>query len=247
MLINLCSRSSWSLRRPTRVAKTYYAKELISLNPPAPESLPAPPVETHSNVGEEGENVVEEVGAEPTKGSSFFAYEPHNFLHKFFESRDLLMLERRFAFYRRLDVAKCFNNIYTHSLSWAIKGKAAAKLEKQARHTFDGILDNLMQRSNHGETHGILIGSEISRIFAEIIFQAIDVRVEANYYETRRVAEERDFSVRRYIDDYFIFQRREGQRIAVQDILELELADYNLFIYEKKKMECRRPSHEAHF
>lgn len=184
--------------------------------------------------------------------SSYFAYEPFNLLQRFFESKELLAIERRFSRCRRLDIAKCFDNIYTHSISWAIKGKHAAKGEKSCKQTFDGRLDGLMQASNHNETHGILIGSELSRIFAEIILQEVDVRTRERLHSTSLkwvnqctspggLEDGRDFTVRRYIDDYFVFFNEAKVADAVQSALECELEFYRLYLNEKKTTDISRP------
>jgi hypothetical protein len=52
-----------------------------------------------------------------------------------------------------------------------------------------------MQEANWGETNGILIGPEVSRIFAEAIMQSIDVDVQRNLGSVAgRVA------IRRYVE-----------------------------------------------
>ena len=73
-----------------------------------------------------------------------------------------------------MDVSKCFDSIYTHSLSWACKDKKFVKKNLDISSSFADVFDELMQRSNYKETNGILIGPEVSRVFAEIIFQEID-------------------------------------------------------------------------
>lgn len=45
------------------------------------------------------------------------------------------------------------------------------------KESFGSKFDSLMQRMNYNETNGILIGPEVSRIFSEIILQAVDAEV----------------------------------------------------------------------
>lgn len=249
LIVSLCAKSGWSLRKPNRVAQMYYTKEHTNFEVVSDTTGADLANAETSEVGltAEEENQFQE------HASSFFVYEPHNLLQKFFTSKDLLSLERMFSECRRIDVAKCFGSIYTHSVSWAIKGKVAAKREAQCRHTFDAKLDSVMRRSNHGETHGILIGAEFSRIFAEIIFQEIDStskmqlsmdHLPANVRATglnNGLIEGIDYAVRRYIDDYFIFANDEYILNRVQEVIEANLENYKLFVNEKKTSNLRRP------
>ena len=41
--------------------------------------------------------------------------------------------------------------------------------------SFENKIDSLMRHTNFGETNGIIVGAEFSRIFAEIILQQIDI------------------------------------------------------------------------
>jgi hypothetical protein len=72
--------------------------------------------------------------------------------------------------------------------------------------TFAQAFDSLMQRANQNETHGIVIGPEISRIFAELLFQSVDqraiLRLRDNHFELGA-----DYAIRRYVDDVYIFAR----------------------------------------
>ena len=116
---------------------------------------------------------------------------------------DLLRLEQKFHFMMNMDIASCFYHIYTHSIAWAIKGKECAKNNIDAI-SFETTFDKLMQRSNYNETNGILVGPEVSRIFAEIIFQRIDLNV-LNILREKNLKLGSDYEIRRYVDDHFIF------------------------------------------
>lgn len=74
--------------------------------------------------------------------------------------------------------------------------------------TFGGQFDILMQNLNYGETNGIIIGPEFSRIFAELILQRIDLNVM--YYlrdnrDSKRLEFKTDYEIFRYVDDFFVF------------------------------------------
>ena len=61
-----------------------------------------------------------------------------------------------------------------------------------------------MQSSNWRETHGIPIGSEFSRIFAEIIFQRIDNNIMQEINKRFEQHKFIDYRIYRYVDDFFI-------------------------------------------
>lgn len=164
--------------------------------------------------------------------SNFFEYKKYNFLYSFFDSYEFNRLEKRFSHLRTFDISKCFSHIYTHTISWAVKSKSFAK-EAIGRRTFDNDFDALMQASNDKETAGILIGSEVSRIFAEIILQKIDVNV-INKAEEVGSKVGVDYNVRRYVDDYFVFSRSAEIGQQIMRLFSNELKPYKLDFNEAK-------------
>ena len=153
-ILEFCSRSEYSLRRPAAVAAVY----VLSL------------AEVSEAVHKTGEVHLAPDSSEPelAKLVSYFAYEKFNLLNKFYESREFVQLEKKFEVLRQLDISKCFYSMYTHSIAWAVKSKDFAKSNTKT-YSFESSFDSLMQRSNYSETNGIVVGPEFSRIFAEII------------------------------------------------------------------------------
>src|SRR3546814_18773031 len=97
----------------------------------------------------------------------FFAYGKDNLLGKFIGSREFIRLDGRYLRYRTLDISKCFYNVYSHTITWAVKDKLLAKEFKSA-YSSEAQFDKLMQRANSNETTGIVVGPEFSRVSAEI-------------------------------------------------------------------------------
>ena len=167
-------------------------------------------------------------------GATYFKYEKYDLLYRFFDSYEFQRLEKRFRHLRMFDISKCFSHIYTHTLSWAVRSKEFAK--KHIPHSsFDAEFDNIMQAANHRETAGILIGPEVSRIFAEIILQRVDAAVER-----RLAASDRkhglDYDVRRYVDDYYVFSSSEDVGDEVMSAYHQELKQYRLDFNEAKSV-----------
>ena len=73
-----------------------------------------------------------------------------------------------------VDIATFYDAIYTHSLSWSICGKEAAKRmfegidKKNSKYLFADQLDKRIRNQKGQETSGVLTGPYTSRIFSEL-------------------------------------------------------------------------------
>ncbi|KAB8038577.1 antiviral reverse transcriptase Drt3b [Janthinobacterium aquaticum] len=222
LILSLCRKSRFSLRYPVRVASYFYTHE-------------------YDEGAELNENEVEEnpeiEGYEGKYASSYFYYSKFNQLYKFIDSGEFLNLERQFCNLKRFDVKRCFASIYTHTISWAVKGKLFAK-EHQGT-SFDSTFDSLMMAANYQETNGIVVGPEASRIFAEIILQQIDSNIFTAINEAGILDSE--YAIRRYLDDYFLFTRNKDIENSIYHIVEHQLQDYKLYLNESKTVEMSVP------
>lgn len=110
-------------------------------------------------------------------------------------------LERlaRFRFVARTDVSRFYHSIYTHSIPWAFHGKTAAKADRdpKSKKLSFNRLDLILRCGQDGQTIGIPVGPDVSRLVAEGIFSAID----AEFAEKCKVA---DCDVIRHVDDIWI-------------------------------------------
>lgn len=172
---------------------------------------------------------------------SYFSYKRYDMMYKFFISGDYLRLEQKYTHMMKMDIANCFYHIYTHTIAWAIKGKELAK-DLIGKTTFENDFDSLMQHTNYNETNGIIVGPEVSRIFAEIILQRIDINV------LNRLKQEpfslrlgRDYEVRRYLDDHYIYANSEENLRKILEVYKEELQFYKLFVNENKLAFMERP------
>ncbi|GBF52072.1 hypothetical protein LPTSP4_36100 [Leptospira ryugenii] len=172
--------------------------------------------------------------------SSYFAYKGYDRIYKYFDSEEMLNYEKRFSNLWLLDISKCFSSIYTHTISWATKTKDFTKRYKKAN-SFGASFDKLMQNSNHGETNGILIGPEVSRIFAEIILQKIDITVINNLKTKYELSFNDNYVFRRYVDDYFVYSNSESTVRRIREEISDELSKYNLYFNELKVEKYKRP------
>lgn len=123
----------------------------------------------------------------------------------------------------RADISKCFPSIYTHSLSWALAGKATAKANKTNKSLWYNQIDHLTQINKDMETHGLIIGPHVSNVLSEIILCAVDKEMT-----------DKGWKYTRNIDDYMCLvgseKEAEGFLIDLQD----ELRKFDLSLNHKK-------------
>jgi hypothetical protein len=226
LILYYSSQSPFSLRRPFRVAKFTYWKDKTHFN----------------NLADNADlDTIEENDKEYEHLRTYFKYKDYSNIHKFFESYKYHRCEKKYNKMHKIDISKCFDSIYTHSLSWAIFNKEIVKeLLKTSADTFSGVFDSVMQDLNYGETNGIVIGPEYSRIFAELILQRIDRNIvsvlkDEGYYFKK------DYEIYRYVDDFFIFYNHEICKEKILKTIKVELNKFNFHVNEGKSKIYEKP------
>ncbi|MBE0507243.1 MAG: RNA-directed DNA polymerase [Marinospirillum sp.] len=220
----LCDKSVFSIRRPSKVGSSFYANDEM-------------PIKKYKEINID----TLEDDLKRKHASSFFSYSGFDRFYKFFNSARYFDLEKRFPQMWFFDVANCFDSIYTHTISWAVKNKEYVKKFVGNSNQFCQKLDTVMQRSNNNETNGIPVGSEFSRIFAEIIFQEIDRKVEISLKNKHGLYFGKNYEVVRYVDDYVVFSKDASIAKIVCDEMEDSLSFYNMHFNEMKISRCERP------
>ena len=173
---------------------------------------------------------------------TFFSYEKYSNMYKFYEDYRYQRAEKKFKHLVKFDLQSCFDSIYTHTISWATAGgvdKVKVLTGYQGSWVGDAF-DNLMQSVNARETHGIVIGPEFSRIFAEIILQYIDSKVEQELL-AEQLRQKSNYECYRYVDDYFLFYNDEKDRNLFMESLTKWLKVFKLQISPSKTEEFERP------
>ena len=223
LIPHYCSKGRFSIRRPTRVGSTFFFST------------------GRSQINQYKSNSVDtqDLDLFVRNPASFYTYEGFSRLYKFFGSPNFARLEKKYECMTLLDVSKCFDSIYTHTISWAIKDREHSK-ENLGDSSFGSEFDKLMQSMNYNETNGICIGPETSRIFAEIIFNKVDDIALQNISKTKK-RYGIDFEVFRYVDDYIVFTRIDEDIEAVVSAIENGLRQFNLYINNAKTFTYKRP------
>ncbi|MFM0013004.1 RNA-directed DNA polymerase [Paraburkholderia sediminicola] len=227
LIVGLCQRSPFTLRAPAAIAS--YFVERVRMQ------------KTNETKAAHVEQLAGGFESVPGIGTSYFSYRKYAFMFRFYDSTEFLVLEKKFKFLTNMDISDCFNRIYTHTIAWAVKSKKYAKNNKGPKTVaFENDFDRLIQNSNHGETAGILIGPEISRIFAEIMLQRVDLDI-LKKATAQGYTDEVHYTIRRYVDDYFVYSNKESVRDDLKKIISDCLSEYKLAINSSKTAEQSRP------
>lgn len=220
-----CSKSNFSIRFPASVARSVRYKDRLF----------------KENIGDPDDSI-EEAGKEYEGSGSYFTYSKYSNIFKFYENYAYLNAERKFGSLYKLDVSSCFDSIYTHSITWATIGQEVAKENlKGINSTFGGKFDKLIRELNRGETNGIVIGPEFSRVFAEIILQDVDRNLEQILLSEHGLMNKVDYEIFRYVDDYFVFCNREAVATYVKRHLSTLLKLVKLTLSSEKSERYERP------
>lgn len=221
-----CSISNFSIRKPAEIAKFKFFNDKLH----------------QLNKGDKND-FLELCGKEYEDLKTFFSYKKYTNIYKFYEDYRYHRAEKKYEFLFKFDIAKCFDSIYTHSIAWAVLGLEVVKENVDpSKKTFSGVFDNFIQYANYGETNGILIGPEFSRIFAEIILQKIDRIVEEKISKLDKAYKNKiDYEIYRYVDDYFLFCDDKLLKDEILKIYKHELKGYKLSINNSKSKEYNKP------
>ncbi|MEZ2189584.1 antiviral reverse transcriptase Drt3b [Corynebacterium sp. CCM 9204] len=230
-MINYCNRSLFSIRKPVGVSRIVEVKEIL----PYHESV-------HDNSFSGGHEPNESTPIRKQRISSegrYFKYVRYNWLSNFVDSEEFSRCENKYRNLIRLDVSHCFDSLYTHSISWVVNGLDCSKSyssDLRGLPNFGDRFDELLQFINWKETNGIVVGPEVSRIFAECILQEIDLNILSSISKIKpELVYGEDYEIFRYIDDYFAFFKDPNRLSLFEDVIRRCLAEYKLSLNDSKK------------
>ncbi len=224
-ILYLCNQSKYSLRKPHKVAQYFYYRDRL-----------------HRKLLGHQSDKVELFFNEYENLKTYFSYKKYSNIYKFYEDYRYQRAEKKFKHLIKFDLQSCFDSIYTHTISWATAGGADKVKVLPGYHGswLGDAFDNLMQSVNARETNGIVIGPEFSRIFAEIILQYIDQKVEQELLK-EKLCQKSNYECYRYVDDYFLFYNDEQDRSLFMESLTKWLKEFKLQISPSKTEEFERP------
>ncbi len=118
--------------------------------------------------------------------------------HSFIEGERISRLSQ-YRFIAKTDISRFYHSIYTHSLPWAFHGKASSKADRKegSKKIYFNRADHILRCGQDGQTIGIPVGPDTSRVLAEVIATAIDM-------EFKNRCDISDLVVMRHVDDVWI-------------------------------------------
>lgn len=126
------------------------------------------------------------------------------------------------------DIRAFFHSIYTHAIPWAIYGKSWAKSNRGFAH-YGNLMDLLCRNSQDGQTIGLPVGPDTSRLIAEVVASAVDVQLRVRLQVTGRDAS-------RYVDDYTISSVNGQSGEALIAALRQSAAEFELELNNEKSI-----------
>jgi RNA-directed DNA polymerase len=127
------------------------------------------------------------------------------------------------------DVTDCYAAIYTHSIAWAIHGKATAKAKRADKTLIGNIIDTHIRDMRHGQTNGIPQGSVLMDFISELVLGFADLELS-----NQLPADITEYRVLRYRDDYRIFVNNPQVGEAILKALTEVLIDLGLKLNTSK-------------
>jgi|GEM_PF-695384 len=137
-----------------------------------------------------------------------------------------LDLSARREEYVSADLRAFYHSVYTHSIPWAIQGKAEAKANRHGEH-YSNLLDLLSRNAQDGQTIGLPVGPDTSRILAEVVASGVDAELVANVALSSNDAS-------RYVDDYTVSSADSRSAASLVAALRRAAAVYELELNQDK-------------
>jgi hypothetical protein len=132
--------------------------------------------------------------------------------------------------YVKTDIARFYPSVYTHAIPWSLLGKEYVKANHNSpafKASFANLLDKAVGSGQQGQTIGIPIGPDTSRIVSELI--AVEVELLAKEH----IGDLEDRAVR-YVDDMLIGLTENETPSAVLSGISLGLYEYELELNGEK-------------
>ncbi len=164
------------------------------------------------------------------RGDPIHAYESIWLTKKFSQKR--LELAASSSYILKADIANFYGSIYTHSIAWALHGKKKAKESFKDKGLLGNKLDEAVRNGNDGQTKGIPIGPDTSRVLSEIIGVALDKQLVKKL--KKRVSQGHEGI--RWVDDFLLYFQSAGGRDKALGTLVEALEEYELSLNHHKTL-----------
>lgn len=132
-----------------------------------------------------------------------------------------------YRFIAYIDISRFYHSIYTHSLPWAAHGKESAKKDTapDSKQIVFNRADQLLRNAQDGQTLGIPVGPDSSRVLAEILNASIDQKFALEHPNAEFI---------RHVDDVWIGANTYDDAKLYLQGYRNELLEFELDINESK-------------
>jgi hypothetical protein len=119
-----------------------------------------------------------------------------------FDARDTqsATLNAAYELLAEADINAFFHSLYTHAIPWAIHGKTTAK-RNHGLSLYGNIIDLLVRNAQDGQTIGLPVGPDTSRLIAEVVGTAVDRAIQKSLKSARSWSTKRRGAMR-FVDDF---------------------------------------------
>lgn len=218
LMLNFCQKSNYSLRFPYKRATFLRPKTSITKTAREMLDYKANDIPKH-----------------------YFYYKKYENINAFYEGREFQKMESRFTYMYKADIRHCFDMIPILELPRVLY---QADFTNVGQDNFASIFALMMKEMNVGRkpqnrivkknrdipymSESVLIGPEFSRIFAEMFFQQIDVKIEKRMASGCEKYElHHEYECFRYVDDIFFFYNDKAVYNKFYGVLISELNKHN--------------------
>lgn len=224
LITSFCSQSKYSVRSPIK-------RNLPKISNDELEEKTVKRINEEFNLMNEFSITTEEINKYYEK---YYSYNKYKKIGALFDASEFNRDKVTFDFFLKMDIQNFFSSIYTHSLSWAIYGsKYLGKVYRNEK-DFANHTDAICSRINHGETNGIVIGPEFSRVISEILLTRVDILIYNSLLD-KGLKQGVEYKIYRYIDDYYIFSNTKEILSIIEKKISENLIGYNLMPNKSKK------------
>jgi hypothetical protein len=137
-----------------------------------------------------------------------------------------------FGRYVKTDVARFYPSIYTHSIPWAIYGKDYVKSHRHEaafKDSFANHLDKAVASGQQGQTIGIPIGPDTSRILSELIASEFEISAFEKMHDLEHRAV-------RYVDDMIVGLKETETAANILSAISIALYEFELELNAEKTL-----------
>lgn len=140
-------------------------------------------------------------------------------------TKERILRSTGYRYLLKIDIQKFYGTIYTHSIPWALHSKADSKMKRRRSELIGNAIDIDVRKMQDGQTIGIPIGPDTSRIISEIIVSKIDIELQKQLPNIKGI---------RVVDDYSLYFKKLSDLETAKAVILRLLKDFELDLNQAK-------------